>query len=73
MVVRDLPSGTFTLLVDVLVDERGQVEEAALRNSLHRFYDAIVHGRRAKWTYRPASRNGQPVKYRRTVAIVVHK
>ena len=66
-------AGTTAGQMDVIIDELGNVEEATIRQSMQPVYDAIVLRAAKLWKYRPA-RNGQvPVKYLKTVAIVVQK
>jgi hypothetical protein len=58
-------------LIEILIDERGAVESAIIRQSISAKYDAIVLDAARTWRYRPASMNGVPVKFRKAVQITV--
>jgi hypothetical protein len=68
-----LKSGKTSGMLDVLVDERGNVERSAIRQSIHVAYDEIVLRASKQWKYRPALRGDVPIKYLKTIAIVVQK
>ena len=55
--------------VDLLVDEKGHVESAAIVQSVHEKYDPQLLDAARRWTYRPATKDGKPVPYRNTVAV----
>ena len=56
-------------VVEVVVDERGNVENAVIRASVDSLYDALALAASRTWSYRPAMRNGAPVKFRKLVQI----
>jgi tetratricopeptide (TPR) repeat protein len=58
-------------LIELLIDERGQVRNVALRQSIHPAFDPKVLSAATSWRYRPASHDGTPVKYRKLVEINV--
>jgi hypothetical protein len=58
-------------VVEVIVDETGIVESAALRHPVNPQYDAIVLGAAKTWLYKPAMLDGFPVKYRKMIQIVL--
>ena len=61
----------FRGIVEVVVDQRGHVESAQIVQSLADFYDAsLVEAARA-WQFKPALRDGQPVKYRKRVEVTM--
>jgi hypothetical protein len=60
-------------MLDVLVDEFGNVERSAIRQSMNPAYDAIVLRASREWKYRPARRGQTPMKYLKTITIVVQK
>jgi tetratricopeptide (TPR) repeat protein len=72
-----LPSYTTrtTLLLQgtlaVVVSERGDVESAAMLQSVNPIYDRMVMESVKQWRYRPATLDGVPVKFRRIVQIKV--
>ena len=63
------PTGTRLGEIEVIVDERGRVIGAQMLSSVSAFYDAILVDSARGWRYRPATRAGQPVLYRRVMAI----
>jgi tetratricopeptide (TPR) repeat protein len=58
-------------LIELLIDEQGQVRSVALRQSIHPAFDPKVLSAASSWRYRPASHDGTPVKYRKLVEINV--
>jgi tetratricopeptide (TPR) repeat protein len=56
-------------LFEVVIDEKGRVESAVVRRSISPQYDALVLNDARKWRYRPAMRDGQPVKFRKVIEI----
>ena len=61
----------FRGVVQVVVDESGSVESVQLVQSLADFYDAGLLEAARHWQFKPALRNGQPVKYRKIVEITM--
>jgi TonB family protein len=57
--------------VEIVVDETGAVEAVAVADSVHASYDAPLLEAARKWRYRPATRNGQPVRYRLLTEVVL--
>lgn len=55
----------------VVISERGDVESAAMLLSVNPNYDRLVMESVKNWRYRPATRDGVPVKFRRVVQIKV--
>ncbi len=64
-----LPAGTPDGVVEVIVNEKGGVDSATIRQPLNTFYDAQLLDAARSWRYQPAMKGGQPVKYRRLVRI----
>jgi tetratricopeptide (TPR) repeat protein len=56
-------------LFEILVDESGRVQSASVRRSVSAQYDALVLSESATWRFRPATRKGQPVPFRKLVEI----
>ena len=56
-------------LFEILVDESGLVQSASVRRSVSAQYDALVLSESATWRFRPATRKGQPVPFRKLVEI----
>jgi hypothetical protein len=64
------PAGTPLGAIDLVIDDAGRVVEAHIHRSVNRFYDAVLLQSVKQWRYRPASRGGRPVRYRRITSIV---
>jgi len=56
-------------LFEIVINERGRVESAVVRRSISPQYDALVLSASRKWRYRPATRDGKPVKFRKVIEI----
>jgi protein TonB len=61
----------FSGLLEVFVDETGAVTSVAIVQHLNVVYDQLLTNAAKRWRYRPAMRNGQPVKYRKQLNIVL--
>lgn len=57
--------------VDVVIDEQGRVTFVALRQAMHPFYDQLLVSAAREWRYRPATLNGVPVKYRKSIVVAL--
>jgi TonB family protein len=68
-----MQDGRTTMMLDVQIDEHGQVERASIRNSRYPTYDELLLQAARNWRYRPALKDGTPVKYLRTIFIVLQK
>jgi len=62
---------TRTGMIEVTVDETGQVENAIMRVPVNGVYDTLALAAARNWRYRPAMMNGAPVKYRKSVSVTV--
>lgn len=60
-------------VLEVVINEDGDVESAAMRESVNPRYDAQLLTAAKAWQYRPALLNGKPVKYRKLVQIDVKR
>lgn len=58
-------------IVELVIDEQGRVISAAIRESVHPIYDALVLSAAREWRYKPAMFSGVPVKYRKLIQINV--
>ena len=56
-------------VIEIVIDERGHVESAQMRASVHPRYDGIAVDAAKSWQYRPATLNGKPVKFRKLVQV----
>ena len=60
-----------TGLLEVLVDETGTVQASEIRQSTHPSYDALLLNASRGWKYRPATKDGTPVRFRKRILISV--
>ncbi len=60
---------TYTGAVELLVGEDGRVLSAKLIESVHPRFDTALLEVARSWTFRPAMKDGKPVKYRYAVGI----
>jgi TonB family protein len=58
-------------IVEIVIDETGAVESAAIRTSMNPRYDQMVLGATRNWRYQPATFNGAPIKFRKVINITV--
>jgi hypothetical protein len=56
-------------VIEVLIDEFGMVEEAVFETPISAQYDRLTVQAARSWLYRPATFNGQPVKYRKRIQV----
>ena len=56
-------------VLEILINEAGQVEAAAMRLSMNPRYDTQVIGAARGWRYQPATVEGVPVKFRKIINI----
>ena len=56
-------------VVEVVIDENGDVVSAALRKSFHPAYDSQLVKAAMSWKYRPARKNGVPVRFLKVVSV----
>jgi hypothetical protein len=57
--------------IDVVIDEAGAVISASMRLRVSALYDSHAVAAAKTWRYRPATLNGAPVKYRKTIQIAI--
>ncbi|HTI38047.1 MAG TPA: TonB family protein [Vicinamibacterales bacterium] len=60
-------------VLEIVIDEKGRVTSAAIRESVHPIYDNLVLTAARDWKYQPGTLDGQPVKYRKLIQINVTK
>ena len=58
-------------LMGVTIDEQGRVEHANVIRSLHSAYDRLLLQAASAWSYVPATLNGEPVKFRKTIRLAL--
>ena len=57
--------------MDVVIDESGLVMASSMRSPVSPLYDSHALAAAKGWRYRPATLNGAPVKYRKTIQIAI--
>ena len=60
-------------ILEVVIDQKGRVSSAAIRESVHPIYDNLVLSAAREWKYQPATLDGQPVKYRKLIQINISR
>jgi hypothetical protein len=58
-------------VLELMIDETGKVEEAKFTSPIHPVYDGMVTSAAKGWKYKPATADGKPIKYRKTIRIAV--
>ena len=56
-------------VVEVVIDEKGEVEAATIRTPMDPKYDNMALSASRNWRYQPATRDGVPVKFRKLVQV----
>ncbi len=62
---------TFSGTIEIVVDEHGTVTAASILQAVNPLYDRSLVAAAKRWQFRPALLGGQPVKYRKTVGVVL--
>ena len=60
---------TLSGLVRVIIDETGKVESATMLRAIHPSYDTALLRAARTWTFKPALKDGQPVKYAKVIEV----
>lgn len=60
-------------LLEIVIDQQGRVSAIKLRVSIHPLYDGLLMNAAQEWRYKPATLNGQPVKFLKVIQITVDK
>ena len=58
-------------VLDIVIDETGSVSDATIRQSVNPMYDNLLVGAARRWKYKPALKNGVPVKFVKTIVVSV--
>jgi len=64
---------TFSGTIELVVSEQGKVISAQIIKSVHGRYDGPLLAAAMNWTFRPATKNGVPVKYRYALVVNLGK
>ena len=57
-------------VIDIVIDETGRVVDAVISQSLNSSFDILMVRSARTWKYRPAMKDGTPVRYRKTLILV---
>jgi TonB family protein len=57
-------------ILDIVIDETGSVVDTIVRRSVMPSFDTLLVRAARYWKYRPAMKDGVPVRYVKTVVIV---
>lgn len=68
---RMMAMNTQTGLLEVVVDEKGAVMSASMAKPITSSYDAALTSAARDWRFTPAQKDGQPVRYRLLLEIVL--
>jgi hypothetical protein len=63
----------FSGSLEVVIDEAGAVTSAVMTQKLNVLYDQVLLSATKRWRYRPAFRNGKPVKYRKQINVFLRQ
>lgn len=63
------PTTAINGVVEVVIDEKGEVETAIIRSAMDPVYDNQALAASRNWRYKPATREGVPVKFRKLVQV----
>ena len=79
-VVPPWPQGTPKLtgrgqraVLDIVINEDGAVESVVVRQSIATWYDEALAKAAKGWSYKPATRDGTPVRYRKLMQVVLER
>ncbi len=64
--------GVYHGLLEVVINERGMIEQARILISIAPSYDPLILEATKSWRFRAATLNGEPVKYRRKFEVILH-
>jgi TonB family protein len=58
-------------VLEIIINEAGDVESAMMKSSVTPRYDSTLLAAAKSWKYQPATLNGRPVKFRKTINISI--
>lgn len=68
--VRIAKSVKSSMVLDIVIDETGTVVDTSVRKSLTTSFDDLIVRAARRWKYLPATKDGAPVRYAKTVVLV---
>jgi hypothetical protein len=57
--------------LDLVIDEEGNVEQVKLSSPANRYQERMLVASAKSWKFKPAMRNGRPVKYRARLRVTI--
>ena len=60
-------------VLDIMINEDGAVESVVVRQPISPWYDEALVKEARRWSYKPATKDGAPVRYRKMMQVVVGK
>jgi hypothetical protein len=66
----DAPTDTYAIF-DLVVDRQGNVEQVKTVSAPSRYRDKMIVAHLKAWGFKPATRDGQPVRYRIRIRLIV--
>jgi hypothetical protein len=58
--------------IEVVIDEKGNVEQAIMRERLHPAYERLLLASAKSWKYQPALKGETPVKFTKRIGISIN-
>jgi TonB family protein len=68
---REVSWRSFRGVIELVIDEDGQVDRARLVERIAPFYDQAIVEAAYKWRFEPALRDGKPVRFRHLVQLIL--
>jgi TonB family protein len=63
------PIAPMTGVIEVVINETGEVETSTMRTAIDPVYDSQALAASRNWRYKPATKDGAPVKFRKLVQV----
>ena len=60
---------TFSGVIELIVSQEGKVESSHMLDSIYPLYDSLLMSAARTWQFRPATKDGVPVRYRYRLAV----
>ena len=57
--------------IELIVDENGDVEQVRLISPTNRYQDRMLVAHAKSWKFQPATKDGEPVKFRTRVRVTI--
>jgi tetratricopeptide (TPR) repeat protein len=61
----------FRGVLEVVIDETGNVKETRMRQAVSPHYDPALLAAAMQWKFKPAMKDGRPVKYRKLIEVIL--